>query len=275
MVWYSTLEQQKTVLAIPDAVDDAQLSQAIAAVSRALEGPRGCNRTFYPQNAVSYPTALDSQRILLVEDLLAVSELATDHGLNRTYSTVWTTDQFDLEPVDAPLGPGSEPQPYWEIAVRPLSGMWFPMWRRAVRVTGTWGYSDLRETLSAALSADLDTSQTGVTVSDGSAFGTGDTIWIDSEQMFVSAIAADTLTVARAQSGYAAAAHTTGATIQRSLYPGAIGEACRTQVSHLFQVRNAPGGMIGSAEIGAFRVAPQWSPVVQSLLDSYRKRVIA
>jgi hypothetical protein len=59
----------------------------------------------------------------------------------------------------------------------------------------------------------LDTSETGVDVDDGSLFAIGNIILIDSEQMKITGISTDTLTVTRAYNGTTAAAHTSGAVI--------------------------------------------------------------
>lgn len=66
---------------------------------------------------------------------------------------------------------------------------------------------------TATLTEDLDTSETGVDVSDGTQFTTGNVILIDAEQMYVSGVAANTLTVTRGYNGTTAATHSSGAII--------------------------------------------------------------
>lgn len=68
------------------------------------------------------------------------------------------------------------------------------------------------------LQEDLDTSETGVDVSDGTAFEDGDNfdrILIDDELMRVDVQVGDTLSVFRGYEGTTAAEHTSGATIYK------------------------------------------------------------
>ncbi len=60
----------------------------------------------------------------------------------------------------------------------------------------------------ATLEEDLDDSETGVNVSDGTLFNIGQTIKIDDEEMNITGISTNTLTVVRGFNGTTAAAHT-------------------------------------------------------------------
>jgi hypothetical protein len=61
---------------------------------------------------------------------------------------------------------------------------------------------------SNQLNEDLDNSETGIDVDDGSMFLAGDVIEVDSEAMLVTSISTNTLTVTRGYAGTSAASHT-------------------------------------------------------------------
>jgi len=66
---------------------------------------------------------------------------------------------------------------------------------------------------TTTLAEDLDASETGVDVADGTKFAVGEYAIIDSEYMWISAINANELTVVRGVNGTAAATHASGAAI--------------------------------------------------------------
>jgi len=68
---------------------------------------------------------------------------------------------------------------------------------------------DTRRVRADALGEDLDNSETGVDVVDGTKFKPGDVIKVNSEKMYVSSRAGNTLTVVRGWGATDAAAHTT------------------------------------------------------------------
>lgn len=85
-----------------------------------------------------------------------------------------------------------------------------------------WGTKIYRITSAsgATITEDLDNSETGIDVSDGSLFTAGQTIKIDTEDFFIISIAGNTLTVnTRPHNGTTAAAHSSGAAVK---YEGAV-----------------------------------------------------
>ena len=103
-----------------------------------------------------------------------------------------------------------------------------------MRITGRWGWSE--ETEQAGTTAEaLDTSETGVDLTAGHAVAIGDTIVVDSEQMFVRAFAsANTATVVRAVNGTTAATHLTAAAVAARRYPRALEQAALMQAARFW-----------------------------------------
>lgn len=245
--WYASRNDLKTRLGLAstDTTDDALMDIVLEAVSREIE--THCKRWFYPRTQTRYYTALYGQ-LLLVDDLLSVSTLKTltlNTSGTRTYGDSWAAVDYDLEPYNALNA--TPPQPYHGVRKNPEGAYSFPTDWHGVEIVGSWGYYDVRVTSSATLAEVLDTSETGVDVSSGTAFKVGQTVLIDSEQMFISAIATNTLTVTRAVNGTTAATHANGAAIGVYEYP-VVSEACLFQTALDYRGKDAPYGVSGGGE---------------------------
>jgi hypothetical protein len=269
MNWYCSRDDLMDALKLDDHLDSAQIDATIEAVSRSID--EYCGRWFYPRTMTRYFSPTCGRSLLLDADLLSVTTLKIDQDGSRAYATDWVTTDYDLLPLDAPNG--SVPRPYWEIAVTPYAQQFFWQRTRAVQIVGTWGYYDVRERSAAVAAEILDASETGLDVSDGTLFGVGHTLRIDNEQVFVSAITNDTLTVVRGVNGTTADAHADGAAIDVYRYP-VIGEVAKEQVAHRLRIKDAPFGMVGAPDTG-MRVAPAYHPMLLRSLDPFRNRVFA
>jgi len=139
---YVTLDELKDRLHVTDTSQDFALERALDSACRWIENALG--RRFYTTglSEVRYYTAYDCNWEVRVDDLLSVTELATDDADNNTYTTIWTlgTD-FYLEPRNAVV----KNQPYTLIRrYWPTGRFSLPVWNNAVRVTSTsFGYCTL------------------------------------------------------------------------------------------------------------------------------------
>jgi hypothetical protein len=143
---YTTLEALKGRLGSGGNTDanDAKLEQIIEAASREIDGL--CNRHFYPATAATRIFTAEWGDMVFIDDLTALTTLETDDLGNRTYSTTWTANDYDLEPYNAAqLG-----RPYTGIMVNPNSVLAFPRTRRGVRITGDWGWPSIPEPIAEA-----------------------------------------------------------------------------------------------------------------------------
>lgn len=261
---YTTVNALKARLGIGDTADDAVLAVIIEAVSREIDQYTG--RWFYPVTQTRYYTATGGR--LLVDDLLSVTSLKTDADGDRTYEETWAVTDYDLYPFNARQA--SPPQPYTEIRLTPDGDYRFSRLARGVEIAGVWGYYDERATSSATLAADvLTTTETAITVSDGTQFSAGQTIRIDSEQMAISSIATNVLTVTRGANGTTAATHTSGAAIQTYSYP-VISEAALFQAGLNFHAKDMPEGIGGSGDLGQQIRAVGLHPFAKRLLSQFR-----
>lgn len=156
---------------------------------------------------------------MLNADLASASSVQVDANDDGTfeYTLAANTDYWwypDNRPSHAPSA--------WAIESHGRSGAQLSVWpysRRAVKVTGTWGYSYETEA-AGQLAAALTDSATEVVLDAGHSVMAGATLVIGSEQMDVTAVVAERLTVQRAINGTTAAAHLDDAVVSVVRYPG-------------------------------------------------------
>lgn len=73
---------------------------------------------------------------LETDDLASVLEIATDDQHDRTYSAVWTTNDYEMEPRNA----AAINRPFTSAWLKPGGANTFPTGRRTVKITGYWGW---------------------------------------------------------------------------------------------------------------------------------------
>lgn len=276
MYSYASRDALKTLGSITGTGDDAEYRRLLEAVTRQVD--RVTQRTFRTYLATQYFTPTDPNRLLLDTDdmglgLLAVTTLKTDTDGDRTYEVTWATTDYDLLPFNAP----TLQRPYWEIGVTPAGKQVFPRSvAKSVELVGKWGFYEDLVTVASTLNGALTTTATSVPVTAGTDFEVLQTILIDSEQMYVTAIATNTLTVERAANGTTGAAHSSGAAIKRYRYPYEVTEATLMQAARLW-TRRAAGfaNQVGFSDTGIMRPWVGMDLEVQEMLADYRLRVMA
>lgn len=109
--------------------------------------------------------------------------------------------------------------------------------QQTLLITGQWGYTT--DTLSVT-TADAVTSTTATSVSVASATNLSPalTILVDSEQMYITAISGNDLTVERACNGTTGATHSGGVTVYRYDYEPLITQACLDLAKIVFRDRD-------------------------------------
>ena len=261
---YISRNDLKARLADTATTDDAIYRIILEAIAKVIDDY--CHWTFHVHLATRYLTPVWSHLIDLDQPLISVTSLKTDADGDRTYENTWAATDYDLKPDNA----SSDGAPYREIEITPNGDSTFPTTRRGVEVVGKWGWVEDLLTSPSTLNEALDTSETGVDVTAGTDFEVLQTILIDSEQMYITAIATNTLTVERAVNGTAAATHSSAAAIKIYRYPETVVEAAVILASRYFRRKDAPFGVTGFAEGGAIPI-PREDPDVVRLLNPYRK----
>jgi hypothetical protein len=182
-VFYTTRETVKAALDIKEtARSDAQVDRAIESASRMIDGGDQIGgllkRRFYPEIDTRYfdwPNAqtsrvwrlwLDQHEIISVTTLSSggTTIAASDYFLRPDYGPPYTHLELDLA-SSATFGGGSTHQ-------------------RDITITGVFGSSNTEVAAGTTVEA-LDSSETGVDISDSTLIGVGDLIKVDDERMLV------------------------------------------------------------------------------------------
>jgi hypothetical protein len=144
---YCTLQEVKNALAIEDPQDDLAIEAAIMATSRMIDDYTG--RFFYQDGSQASPvvrffTAKDWWTTN-VDDIIYISEIATDDNFDQLYTTVWATSDYMIEPVNNPR----RGWPWTRLLA--IGSYIFPSnLPQSVRVTGVWGWTAIPEEVKMA-----------------------------------------------------------------------------------------------------------------------------
>jgi hypothetical protein len=252
---YSNLAGFKRYLA-DNATDigttaDADMVATLESVSRSID--EFCRRTGPAHPMSGFGPRLGTNRydgngrtcLELDDDLLATTGSIVVRFVTAAttgVSPVVETD-FYYEPYDR--------TPYRAVELHGYGSLtFFPGGKRTIDWPGKWGYQDVRVTSSATVAEVLDTTETGVDVSDGTVFSPGHTFLVDAEQMYVRSIATNTLTVVRGVNGTTAATHASGASIDVYQYPADIVDACNVVAQRRRKQRDAGATMSLAIDAG-------------------------
>lgn len=203
----------------------------------------------------------------LDDDLLSVTTLKTRGSLGSdlvayTGETDFITHPYDADRKRAIIGRGT------------TGSVVFPYGLRTVELAGSFGYQDVRTTATATTNEALDASETGVDVTAATEFSPGQTILVDTEQMYVKSISSNTLTVERAANGTTAATHTTLAAIAIYEYPSDVTDACLSIALRRWKGRDAGAdGSDGGGEVPTVRPQSEKS-ILHSRLRDYRFELV-
>lgn len=149
---YVTRDQLKEILGATgtDFADDA-IDIAIAAASRSIDGYRGTR--FYPTQGVRYYRAQPYDPWINLGDTVSVDEVAIDADGDNVWETVWIENlDYWLDPPNAvmdgvpikrlSLMPAYDFLPNWPESLPTITTRTrFPIFPRAIRVTGTFGWA--------------------------------------------------------------------------------------------------------------------------------------
>jgi hypothetical protein len=278
---YARLSQVKSDLGIPSnsTTEDARLLVAIESVSRAIDDSM-VGHPIYPHTATHYYRGRSTPCLNLPHMLVSVSSVTVDADRDGTYELTLVQD------TDYWLGPQSHAgrnRPYWELELNPNgTQLWsWPTGTRTTKVTGIWGWS--QETTDSGLTGTLaDATDTTITASASavSIIEPGDTLLIESEQVYVTALSSGpstTITVQRGVNGTTAAAHSAKALL-RIVYPGSVVEAC-LKWGQRDQWDRSLGQSTGSVNIveggsPGYGSGHSWAQI-KTLLAPFRNMVVA
>jgi hypothetical protein len=208
------------------------------------------NTHFYCYEGIRYYDGA-ANILILDDDLLSISALALDINGTQVYGTTMVPADYIAYPLNL------YPKRWLRTSHSSSQSNFASGIRSGVKITGVFGYADTPTpytdsgaVLNTGGMTDSATTH-ALATGKGASFSAGQTIRVESEQMYITAVATDTLTVMRGSNGTTAAAHVAGKVIYTYYYYPPIMEATLIQISRLWKRReSAFQNAVGSAELG-------------------------
>ena len=267
---YAGLTTLKNRISIEGTGDDSQLRLLLEASSRAVD--KYCHRFFYVLSAIRYFSGAGSELYFKREDLLSVTTLKTDEDGDGTFENTLTENtDFFLFPLNSYPKIRAEINPNGNFSGFGLGS------KRGIKIEGEFGYGDGESASPYSNSGTttnevLDISETDVDVVSGSALEAGQTILVESEQMYIKSISSNTLTVIRGVNGTSSATHAISKIIYIYAYPSPIRESVIMLTSRLWKRKDSAfATIIASPELGQIEVFRGMDTDVKSFLTPFVK----
>ena len=248
MISYANLAEFKgsLIAGVTVTTHDPRLRELLEAMTRVVDEYLG--RHIHSLIATRYFSGNGSNWMQLPWDLISITTLKEDTTDDGTYDNTWATTDYILSSgvgcYDAdPTGRAHLPntRPYWTIEVDTRSTgseSAFSRGQRRFELVGKFGFS---ESSFAAVSlvddADVTATDLTLTVDDGTEFSIAQTILIESEQMYITGISTNVLTVQRGVNGTTGATHANDSAISIIEYPTPIREAVLLESGLLLETR--------------------------------------
>ena len=178
-------------------------------------------------NFNAYESAIDLNA-WLISATTVTSFKATDRSSSETLTEGYANDFF-LEPYNT--------NPKVRIKLNEDTSKGFYSGQQTFSILGQWGYQN-DTTVVTTVDAVSSTTTTSVSVSSASGFGPAQTILVGTEQMYITSISGNTLTVERGVNGSTAATHSGGDNASQYDYPEVAVQACLDLGKIIFRDRD-------------------------------------
>ncbi len=282
---YANLAEFKGALqaAVDVTTHDTRLRELLESVSRVIDEWLG--RHVYSQTDTRYFTGNGQACIQLPWDLIAVTTLKEDTVDDAVYDTAWaSTDyiligvpgdlsRYDHDPTGRAYLANTKPYEAIEVDSRSTgSKSRFDGNQRNFELVGKFGYSESAlVAVSLVDDADVTATDLTLTVDSGPEFSIAQTILIDTEQMYITEISTNLLTVERGVNGTTGATHANDSAISIIEYPTAIREAVLLEAGLWMETRGYRR-QIGNFETGIITpFGRTFSQETTSKLTPFRK----
>lgn len=225
---------------------DTRLRELLESASRGIDDYLG--RHMHSQLDTRYFSGNGSNCIKLPWDLISVTTLKQDTTDDGTYDTTWSSsdyipigipkalNRYDVAPTGRAYLTNTKPYEAIEIDRRSSgSKSEFPAEQRNFELIGNFGFSQSSYDSTGTVGETYTSTDLTLTVDDGTLFAIGMTILIESEQLYITAISTNDLTVQRGINGTTAASHASGVAISIIEYPNPIREATMIEAGLLLE----------------------------------------
>jgi hypothetical protein len=251
---------------------DAVLLDVLASASRRVDefvARSGFGSGFGPRIGTNRYDGTGDAKLQLHDDLLTLTSVDVLDGTGGTSRTFTDEDDFYKQPYDT--------SPYRRLLLHGEGtySIWTPG-KRVVSIPGSWGYQSVTEDAGTTLNEEVDDSETDVDVASGAAIAIGQTLLIDSEQMYVKSISTNTLTIERGANGTTAATHSNGASIDRYLYPDDVEDATLLVAQRRWRSKEAGlTGDFGGGNIPVVAHRDSEMSILRAAVGHYRLPLVA
>ncbi len=255
-------------LRISTTDEDVYLRKLLEQSSRLIDW--WTHRYFYTREDTFYFDG--STDPLRIGDILSISAFATDDDDDATFENSYVEDtDYRLYPLND----------FPKTEARIMSGGSYGGFAagidKGIEITGVFGYGDNTDATPFQDSTDevednpLSSSATTITVNDGTKFSAGQTLRIESEQVYIESISTNTLTVERALNGTTGASHIQNVTIYIFRYPRTITQACLITSMRAWKRKDtAYQDVIGGGPLGTVITSKGIDPDVAETIMQYR-----
>jgi len=257
---YVSYEDVKTYLGITGTGDDDLLVDISTRASRIWD--KLTRRFFYEMRETRYFDYEDEYVLHLNADLLSLITLTNGDG------TEIESDDYILYPLNL----------YPKLRVecdKSTTGFVYTSTRqRAISILGLWGWHDDYDNAWAssgdAVQDDpLTAAATSLNVSEGGNFKVQQMLKIGDEQLYVQAISANALTVARGRNGTTAASHVKNTAISIWQPPADVVHWCLRLAAWLYRQKDAPFLKVGFRDLGVVEVPAALPPDIEEAAKRY------
>lgn len=191
-----------------------------------------------------WPSRLSGAGVVPLDDwLIAATTVTAYHDTERTASTVLTAGiggDYLLEPYND--------TPKVRLKLEENTADSLSAGQQILAIAGTWGWESRTAAAGTLGAAIATTTATSVTMTAGHSVSAGMTLLVDSEQLHVTAVSTNTLTVVRGVHGTTAATHLNGAAVSAYEYPSDVVLVCLEVARNAWRERDAGTvGTVGTA----------------------------
>lgn len=181
----------------------------------------------------------------LISATTVTSYKATDRAENEVLTSGYNNDYW-LLPYNS--------SPKVEIELNEDTAKSFHAGQQTLSILGSWGYSDdlsIEKTTTGTIATETETAWG---VNDASGLSPSQTILVGTEQMYITGISSNTLTVERGVNGTTATTHDAGTSVYVYEYPTLVVQACLDLSKVYFRDRDlGVTQTIGTPEMGVTR----------------------
>jgi len=250
-----------------DTPDATGIERVLEAASRRVD--EQARRHFYALTD-TVVLAGNGCSTLKIPDLLAATSIKLDEDGDRTFElTLAAATDYYL------VRHGHEDQdalPATMLRLDTINGQRTTLLERLrlIQIVGRWGFTEATEAVATTVN-DNPLSAGALTLNvpagKGALFSVGQTLLIESEQLYVSAIVTDALTVTRGVNGTTGAAHVQTTAISRFVYVPEVREAALILAGRMWKRREtAYANVIANPVVGSYETFKFMDPDVERLL---------